>query len=101
MQSGILCRSTKLFNLQVLIPNDSLEVKSHIMRLSHDAELAGHLGYQRTLARVRSSYVWPHICRDIKKYTVGCTLCQVHKSKSPLAHSQGLHPSFLQKVMLG
>ena len=93
MQSGILCRSTKLFNLQVLIPNDSLEVKSHIMRLSHDAELAGHLGYQRTLARVRSSYVWPHICRDIQKYTVGCTLCHVHKSKSPLANSQGLHPS--------
>ena len=37
-QSGILCRSTKLLNLQVLIPNDTLEVKSHIMKLSHDAE---------------------------------------------------------------
>ncbi len=61
--------------------------------MHHDAELSGHFGFTRTLARISDRYFWPSMRKDCKKYVTSCSLCQAHKSKAPNAISHTLHPN--------
>ena len=63
---------------QVVVPN-STALKQHIMRECHDAPLAGHPGYERTLEAVQRTFWWPAITRDVREYVRTCELCQRNK----------------------
>lgn len=45
----------------------------------HDDVTAGHLGINKTIARVTKLYYWPGIFRDIAKYVRKCECCQRFK----------------------
>ena len=49
-----------------------------VLHLAHDAKVAGHFGYFKTLSRLGNFY-WKHKSRDVKKYVQGCTICQQKK----------------------
>lgn len=42
----------------------------------HDDPSAGHLGREKTYARIAKSYHWPGMSRDIAKYVQQCLICQ-------------------------
>ncbi|XP_062575090.1 uncharacterized protein LOC134236976 [Saccostrea cucullata] len=58
---------------QVIIP-ESLRRK--VMTIPHDSILGGHLGTKKTADRITSSFYWPGIQGDIKRYCQSCDVCQ-------------------------
>ncbi len=53
-----------------------------VMKQAHDMETEGaHSGYHRTYNRIASTYYWPRMSRDIKKYILTCDICQKAKPR--------------------
>ena len=38
--------------------------------------MAGHIGVERTLQRIRKSFWWPGVMKDVKTYVQSCPECQ-------------------------
>jgi len=55
-----------------------LPTKLHekIMNLGHDIPMAGHLGYKKTLSRIKQHFVWPGMTKDVREYCSTCDICQ-------------------------
>ncbi|KAJ9075939.1 hypothetical protein DSO57_1030854 [Entomophthora muscae] len=62
-----------LFRKVVLVPNKDLQLQITIG--FHDFLSAGHLGYKRTLALIKSHYWWPQMARTTKEYVASCLVC--------------------------
>jgi hypothetical protein len=79
-----------LYKNRVYIPNDQ-ELKLVILKEMHKVTYAGHLGYQKTVAAVKSHYFWPGMKKEIVEYIARCMECQ--KVKAEHRHPTGLlHP---------
>lgn len=76
--SGLWFRKPVAGPDQVVVPNDTA-LKSHIMNECHDAPLAGHPGFERTLDMVQRKFWWPAITRDVREHVRKCELCQRNK----------------------
>ena len=66
---GFLFRGNKL-----CIPESSLRLQ--VIREFHNE---GHVGRDRTLQLVTSSYFWPSLRRDVERFIVRCGICQASK----------------------
>lgn len=55
-------------------------VPSSERRSVHDCRTAGHLGIYKTLGRIRQSYYWPWLQRDVHSYISGCEVCTRRKA---------------------
>ena len=56
--------------------------KSHreqVLKAMHDDVVSGHLGVNRTLAKISSRFFWPKKATDVQKYVQACTSCQGRK----------------------
>lgn len=58
---------------QVLVPKI---LRVDVMRLAHESVMAGHLGSKKTLERILSSFYWPGIGADVKRFCRSCDICQ-------------------------
>ncbi|XP_044860608.1 uncharacterized protein LOC123363556 [Mauremys mutica] len=47
-----------------------------VLKLAHDIPAAGHLGSEKTAARVLAKFFWPGIHREVKDYCTSCPDCQ-------------------------
>jgi hypothetical protein len=45
----------------------------------HDSVLAGHLGQNRTLQKIKLRYFWPKLTHQVFNYARNCLLCQMRK----------------------
>ncbi|KAM7303021.1 DDE-type integrase/transposase/recombinase [Ixodes scapularis] len=68
----------------LVIPSDLRE----IFQACHDDPTSGHLGYSRTLARIREKYYWPKLPKTVHLYTRSCHECQ--RRKKPPTRPAGL-----------
>ena len=59
---------------QIVMPK---AFRGEILKLGHDAPMAGHLGVRKTLDRVRRHFYWPTIDRDVRHYCKTCDTCQL------------------------
>ena len=70
---------------QILVP-ESLQLS--VLKRFHDSPYAGHLGTQKTIARLKRRYLWPGMTKMIKDYVRNCVICAKRKaigsSKAPL-----------------
>jgi hypothetical protein len=71
----------------VYVPNDR-ELKLAILKEMHNVTYAGHPGYQKTVAAVKSHYFWPGMKKEIAEYIARCMECQ--KVKAEHRHPAGL-----------
>lgn len=62
---------------QLCIPDSSLRLQ--IIRELHGE---GHVGRDRTLQLVQSSYFWPTMRKEVDRYVKRCRICQVSKGTS-------------------
>lgn len=69
------------FEWKICIPH---ELKEKILFEEHDE--AVHLGYEKTLARIRRRFYWPHMAKEIKSYVQKCTICQESKPSNQSQH---------------
>jgi hypothetical protein len=58
--------------------------RGEILANCHDAKTAGHLGQDKTLARVRKSFHWFGMTQDVPLYVATCAICSKNK-KTPKA----------------
>ncbi|KAM7290480.1 DDE-type integrase/transposase/recombinase [Ixodes scapularis] len=85
-------------------------LREEIFQACHDDPTAGHLGYSRTLARIREKYYWPKLAKTVPHYTRSCHECQRRRShrrdrqdffsllRRHLPHSSNRRKPFHQEV---
>lgn len=72
------------------VPNDR-ELQRRLIHEVHDTPTGGHMGLQKTWARLSSTCWWPGMRRMIKDYVSGCLTCAA--TKPDLRRPAGLlHP---------
>ena len=65
-------KGSRIFN-QVMLPG---ELRLSVMQVAHDSILGGHLGTQKTIDWVLSSFSWPGVHADVTRYCQSCDICQ-------------------------
>jgi transposase InsO family protein len=73
VRSGHLYRDDRLY-----VPNDA-GLKTRLMHECHDVPLAGHLGVDKTIGRVKQRFYWPGMDAEIERYVTSCDACQRNK----------------------
>ena len=77
-QNGVLYRKTKS-GFAMCVPNT---LRNTVLYFCHDVPAAGHMGVEKTLARVLQRYWWPRVTVDVRKYVLSCLFCQLHKHQT-------------------
>ena len=73
---GILYRRYRAKDVdarQVVVPKPLVPT---VMKVAHDAPMAGHMGVRRTEDRVKQDFYWPHMNKDVRRYCRTCDVCQ-------------------------
>ena len=47
------------------------------MSLAHESAMAGHLGVNKTYAKILNHFYWPHLRKDVSEYCKSCHVCQM------------------------
>jgi hypothetical protein len=66
---------------RLCIPNDKT-LRTQILYDHHDTPLAGHLGRDKTLARIKDKFYWPKMSQDVNRYVKTCDACQRFKASN-------------------
>ncbi len=61
---------------QLVIPDTLVPV---VLRMVHDAVIAGHPGKERTLTAARARYFWPTMRPDVDEHVAKCVKCAQYK----------------------
>jgi hypothetical protein len=83
-------------NGKIYVPEDQA-LRLDILKLHHDAPIAGHPRTEKTLELVQRSYIWPGMSTFVKEYTNRCERCARMKS-SNLAPPGKLRPLELPDI---
>ena len=57
------------------------QLSQAVLRLAHDIPMAGHLGRQKTMDRIRQRFYWPKVYHDVKNHCRTCAQCQKSSMK--------------------
>ena len=63
---------------QLVLPT---QLRPAVLRLAHDIPMAGHLGRQKTMDRIRQRFYWPKVYHDVKNHCRTCAQCQKSSMK--------------------
>ena len=69
---------------RIVVASDS-NTKEKIMQELHSTPYSAHPGIQRTLGKVRRSFFWKGMMRDISNFVENCPVCQMEKSDHTLS----------------
>ena len=85
LQTGIVCRqyapNPRL--PPVTVPIIPASQRSSLFKQYHDVPSAGHLGFEKTAAKLRQVGYWVGMLQDIAKYCRDCVICQCTKPPVP------------------
>ena len=78
-QDGLLFYMWKgnISDKKLFIVPESL--KEEVMSLNHNLPLTGHMGIAKTITRVKQSFTWYNMAKDIKLFVISCSLCNRNK----------------------
>jgi hypothetical protein len=78
-----------MYKGKIYVPN-SHELKNMILREMHNVPYVGHLGYQKTIATIKSQYYWPGMKKEVVDFISKCLECQrvkdEHRHPASLLH---------------
>lgn len=75
LKQGLLLRKGKL----VVVPTTPFHGKN--LQHLHSSPEASHIGYHKTLYKVKLDFYWPCMRKDIKMVVNECQIYQMNKSK--------------------
>lgn len=76
---GLLYFEDSMGNTRMCIPKG---LRNEIMSESHNViSESAHSGYYKTYNRISTTYYWPHMSREIKKFVNTCDVCQKTKPR--------------------
>ncbi|CAC5421618.1 Retrovirus-related Pol polyprotein from transposon 17.6 [Mytilus coruscus] len=92
---GILYRkwentTTNDINLQYVLPSAD---RNRVLLLLHNDQLGGHLGFKRTIARIRHRFYWAGYASFVERWCKRCTECQ--KRNQPSHHTRGQMKTYI------
>ena len=58
---------------QVVVPES---LRERVMKIAHESLLAGHVGAKKTTERILSSFHWPGLGADVRRFCRSCDVCQ-------------------------
>ena len=70
------------------------QLRSTILRLSHDHPSSGHFGIDRTWSRLSAHYFWPNAKQDVSNWVQRCLACNVHNPPPKGYHTDCLQPIY-------
>ena len=59
---------------------DVEEARRKILKEIHEVPYAGHLGYYKTLRKLKKTFYWPDYTVSVRDFVLGCEVCQTEKS---------------------
>ena len=59
--------------LQFVVPS---QYRATVIKLGHESPLAGHMGKTKTLDRIKATFFWPGMGKDVELFTRSCDVCQ-------------------------
>ena len=77
MKTGLTSRSGIPVN-QMVLP---LALREVVLHQLHDLRVSGHLGINRTIARVTQRFYWPGCAQDVARWCASCPICSARKGK--------------------
>ena len=92
MDDIIYFRKDEKENPKLVVPQ---ELRKTILELNHCIPLASHQGDYRTKLRIKTSYFWVDLSKDVKSFVSGCSKCNQNKKYG----ARNIHP--LQIVQAG
>ena len=89
VSGGILCRQYEspdgsCVTLQSIVPST---LRKEVLAELHSGVGGGHLGMDKTLARLRERFYWPGQFNDVRDWCNNCRTCAVRKSPTPKARA--------------
>ena len=78
--------------LQTVIPD---ALRTEVLADLHEGTAGGHLGADKTLARLRERFYWPGHFNDVREWCQRCAACPSRKSPAPTARAP------LQSIVTG
>ena len=70
--------------LQTVVPE---ALREEVLTDLHEGALGGHLGVEKTLARLKERFYWPGHHNDVSDWCRNCGTCASRKSPAPKAHA--------------
>ena len=67
---------------QIMVPES---LRDHVMKLSQDSIMGGHLGINKTLEKIKTVFYWPDMAGDVGRYGKSCDICQKTISKGRIS----------------
>ena len=85
IKNGILVRAVSEIGtgrgvFQTVLPGT---LRERILHHMHDLRVVGHMGIQRTIARVKQRFYWPGLALDVARWCAKCPECASRKGKPP------------------
>jgi len=83
LQDGLLYRCVQPASalrpvMQLILP---AALRTEVLHQLHDLRVTGHLGIQRTVARVQQRFYWPGCSLDVARWCAACPQCAARKGK--------------------
>jgi hypothetical protein len=75
----VKCNSELIDSWRLVLPSDS---RDKIMKQNHDEK--AHLGYTKTINRIKQAYYWPKMYQDVRKYVNSCEICKETKAPNQI-----------------
>lgn len=90
---GVLCRKFEMASgngatVQVVVPK---ALHEEVLRELHEGSVGGHLGVDKTLARLKERFYWPGHHNDVRDWCQNCGICASRKNPAPKAKAQLQH----------
>jgi hypothetical protein len=77
---------------RILLP---FALRKKVIVCFHASLVGGHLGAFKTLSRIKQSYTWAGMTKDVSSYVRTCHKCQLHKSETVPPRGFMLYPKQL------
>lgn len=81
---GLLCHLWFPGQRRVPTPKSQLVIptalRHEVLLQVHDIPFSGHLGVNKTYAKLRDRYFWPKMYMDVQHYVLSCESCAMRKS---------------------
>ena len=70
--------------LQMVVPES---MRKEVLEDLHEGTMSGHLGTEKTLARVKERFYWPGHYNDVQEWCKTCAVCAARKTPAPKARA--------------
>ncbi|XP_042899321.2 uncharacterized protein [Parasteatoda tepidariorum] len=81
LMDGLIYHKDKILNesvMQLVLPKCR---QNKVLKLAHESVFGGHMGVRKTKERIKYSFYWPNMRKDITEFVQTCEGCQLRKTE--------------------